>query len=188
VACIAAPACLLALHLIRGTGDPTCRRCPQCAYDLTATQGRICPECGHAAPLEAALFARRRRTWKLVITTTVASHEVRHYTKTDPEDFGERIVITRAGQPPIAIEDFKLTLGSAMAGSPTLLGIGEDITGDGIPDLAIVGFSGGAHCCLTLHVIEHGPTLRTIAQIDLANGGVLIPTDSPGIAELIASD
>jgi len=113
---------------------------------------------------------------------------VRHYTKTDPEDFGEGIVITPAGQPPIAIEDFKLTLGSVMAGSPTLPGIGEDITGDGIPDLAIVGFSGGAHCCLTLHVIELGHTLRMIAQIDLANGGALIPTESPGIAELIASD
>jgi hypothetical protein len=221
VACLGVPALIAALLAIRGSGDASRRRCPACTYDLSGTQGRTCPECGHAAPSEASLFGRRRHpfraaalltlailavtaglywdarvriyyalmpTWKLVATTTIAGHEVRHYTKTDPEDFGERIVISREGQPPIAIEDYKLTLGSAMANAPTRLGMGEDITGDGTPDLAIVGFSGGAHCCETLHVIELGPTLRTIAQIDLANGGALIPTQTPGVAELFTAD
>ena len=39
------------------------RRCPRCWYDMTATAGLRCSECGHEARREAALFRRQRR-WR----------------------------------------------------------------------------------------------------------------------------
>ena len=39
------------------------RRCPKCGYDMTATAGMPCPECGHKAANELRLFRPRRR-WR----------------------------------------------------------------------------------------------------------------------------
>lgn len=36
------------------------RRCPRCWYDLSATPGRLCPECGHEPASERRLFGTRR--------------------------------------------------------------------------------------------------------------------------------
>jgi hypothetical protein len=220
VVCIAASAAYFAFRLIRGTGDPTRRHCPACDYDLSATQGRMCPECGNTARSESATFGRRRRPvaaalslvlaitsisvglywnarwriyydlinpWTLQTTTVLAGYTVRHYSRTDPDNYRERIVISRAGQSSIALEDVTLTLGSTSASNPVRIGVGEDITGDGVPDLAIGGYSGG-HCCFTLHVIELGSRLRTLATIDLDRGGELVMTDTPSVAEVIFAD
>ena len=43
------------------------RRCPRCWYDMSATAGMKCSECGHEARREAALFRRRRRWLWLVV-------------------------------------------------------------------------------------------------------------------------
>ena len=59
---------LLTLGLGMGMGlvglrfDPSRgrRRCPKCWYDLSATTGRLCPECGHESPSERRLFSTRR--------------------------------------------------------------------------------------------------------------------------------
>lgn len=37
------------------------RRCPQCRYDMTATSGRKCPECGTEARNEKVMHRKRRR-------------------------------------------------------------------------------------------------------------------------------
>ncbi len=44
------------------THDPR-RRCPKCAYDLSATPGLKCPECGRTAKDEHRLFRKRRQWW-----------------------------------------------------------------------------------------------------------------------------
>ena len=51
-----------------------------------------------------------------------------------------------------------------------LVAMGRDITGDGQPDLVIAQWSGGANCCLTLHLFEIGPRFRKIGDIDAAFG------------------
>jgi hypothetical protein len=45
-----------------------------------------------------------------------------------------------------------------------------DITGDGILDMVIEDYSGGAHCCYSATVLELGKKFRTIANLE---GGVL---------------
>jgi len=44
----------------RDAGQKT-RRCPKCWYDMRATSGIKCPECGHQPKQEKLLFKRRRR-------------------------------------------------------------------------------------------------------------------------------
>ena len=51
-----------------------------------------------------------------------------------------------------------------------LVTMGADITGDGQPDLVVSEWSGGANCCLTLHIFEIGRRLRKIGAIDAAYG------------------
>lgn len=48
-------------------GRPGRRRwCPQCGYDLSATESRTCSECGYSSPDERD-FHRRRRRWRVVL-------------------------------------------------------------------------------------------------------------------------
>lgn len=47
----------------------------------------------------------------------------------------------------------------------TLVKMGKDITGDGQPDVVISEWSGGANCCLTIHIFEIGSTFRQIGTI-----------------------
>src|SRR3954469_20291747 len=42
------------------------RRCPKCWYDMSATIGMMCSECGHTAPREPSMFRIRRR-WRTAL-------------------------------------------------------------------------------------------------------------------------
>jgi hypothetical protein len=42
-----------------GDGRIDLRRCPRCWYDMSATDSKLCPECGHAARRESDLHQRR---------------------------------------------------------------------------------------------------------------------------------
>lgn len=50
------------LALVGFRFDPSLgrRRCPKCWYDLSATKGLLCPECGHEASTERRLYRTRR--------------------------------------------------------------------------------------------------------------------------------
>jgi len=47
------------------------RRCPKCWYDMSATTGLTCPECGRTARAERRLFRTRRRA-RLIVLAAVA--------------------------------------------------------------------------------------------------------------------
>ncbi len=46
------------------------RRCSRCWYDMSATQGRRCSECGHESPDEKGMF-RTRRAPRLVVVSLI---------------------------------------------------------------------------------------------------------------------
>ncbi len=48
--------------------------------------------------------------------------------------------------------------------------LGSDIAGTGKPQFALVGWSGGARCCYTLHLIELGSKPRQLATIPGGDG------------------
>lgn len=51
---------------------------------------------------------------------------------------------------------------------------GTDVTGDGTPDLVLLSFSGGAHCCFTLEVYALGQSFAKIAAVDGENSPPLL--------------
>jgi hypothetical protein len=61
---------------------------------------------------------------------------------------------------------------SASASGMTLREIGRDLTGDGVPDLVVEEFSGGAHCCTVDVVLGLGESLEAHGTIDAEDGDV----------------
>jgi len=51
-----------------------------------------------------------------------------------------------------------------------LVTMGKDLTGDGQPDLLISEWTGGANCCLLLHIFQIGSDFRKIADLDAQFG------------------
>jgi hypothetical protein len=64
-----------------------------------------------------------------------------------------------------------------------------DVTGDGFPEALIAEWSGGAHCCFTLHVFQFEPAFRT-QQIDLGDSdcGVFVQADDDLALEICQPD
>ena len=58
-------------------------------------------------------------------------------------------------------------------GSLNPLRPGTNITGNGIPNLVISEYSGGAHCCTTLHIYELGDEFREVDTIEAYDGGAV---------------
>ena len=74
-------------------------------------------------------------------------------------------------------------------GAPVLR-IGEDITGRGIPNLVIVEWTGGAHCCMFIYLFELGEEARLLTDLFLGHNDTFYFTDmtkDPGL-ELVAYD
>jgi hypothetical protein len=66
---------------------------------------------------------------------------------------------------------------------------GTDINGNGIPDLIVTEWTGGAHCCYTAHVFELGEAFRKIGEIPGRDGGLLFrDLDRDGIYEAVVQD
>lgn len=66
-----------------------------------------------------------------------------------------------SGAPGCRVEVFSLQGGMAFhaedAGIRLLQPAGTDLSGDGVPDVALEGYSGGAHCCWTYWILSLGP-------------------------------
>lgn len=68
--------------------------------------------------------------------------------------------------------------------------LGDDLTGNGVPDLFIEGYSMGAHCCFEYHLFELGAEgLKLLWHGFTADAGaVLKDLDGDGEAEIITAD
>lgn len=51
---------------------------------------------------------------------------------------------------------------------------GDDLTGDGVPNLLIEGYSLGAHCCFTYHLLSLGETLEVVWAADTRDSGIML--------------
>lgn len=67
--------------------------------------------------------------------------------------------------------------------------IGTDITGDGSPDVVLVDWSGGAHCCDTYYIFELREPLH-VMSFGLGDGGISFENldDAPGLELKIGDD
>lgn len=108
----------------------------------------------------------------------------------DPIKPVRHVEILAADGETISIVGFHVSIGAEFAEPGTASGIDEDITGDGVPDLVISDYSGGAHCCLTYYIFSVEPDGRVapIAQLDLADGGMLSDRDGDSVPDVVTSD
>lgn len=75
------------------------------------------------------------------------------------------------------------------AASVTLEHIGTDLTGDGTPDLVVVEFSGGLHCCTRATLLSLGTTFIERGSVQGGHGDVTFEdVDGGGTFEARAGD
>jgi hypothetical protein len=96
----------------------------------------------------------------------------------DEENGGERVEVRARGETLFKTGlEHRVAIG-APPGIPTpLVPLGSDVNGNGVPDVVVYGWSGGAHCCFTLWVLELGKSVTEIAKVDGGN-------HAPGLANL----
>lgn len=75
-------------------------------------------------------------------------------------------------------------------GKPRLLNGARDITGDGIKDVVVTNYSGGAHCCYTYKVFSLGSEFSQIADLAVQDAGASVfeDKDGDGIYEFVTWD
>jgi len=62
---------------------------------------------------------------------------------------------------------------------------GTDMTGEGIPDLLVTEWSGGAHCCYSFHVFRLGGEFKKIQTIPVFDADESAFVQRPGIPGLV---
>lgn len=205
---------LLFLALLRDRSRGR-QRCPKCWYDMSgnATTPARCPECGHIAQTPAELLKTRRRwlwvlpallliapifivagalhgaklyyavmpRWKLVEAASSGGSEVLRYAVRNPDDWGERVVVRGGGKELLSHEDHSISLNGYNHTRETLI----DADNNGVKEAVIECYSGGAHCCYRVYIVELRPTGPVIvADIDARNGmGVEQAADSGATGE-----
>ncbi len=66
---------------------------------------------------------------------------------------------------------------------------GRDITGEGNPDLVVFTYSGGAHCCTRVYVVDLGPEVRVFqAGIDSNCVGEFRDLEGDSVPEYLTCD
>jgi hypothetical protein len=66
---------------------------------------------------------------------------------------------------------------------------GTDLTGEGQPDVVVMEYSGGAHCCSTFHIFQLGNSFRQVDSINGEHGDIQFKDlDGDGIPEIVLQD
>ena len=65
---------------------------------------------------------------------------------------------------------------------------GKDINGDGVPDVVLESYSGGAHCCWTYYIISLGPKPGLITQVYNERPPIFVENKRTGKMEMHTLD
>jgi hypothetical protein len=186
-------------------------RCPECGHEAKRERDLLRPRrrwhwalLGLLGVLLApgALVYRQfdERGWywllpqyKTIRSETVNGWRIDLQEIRDPKVIGgQRLVLKRTGCPTFTIDGWRLQLGGATSSSPDQprVGLGEDLTGDGLADLIVADHSGGAHCCMTYRILSLAEDrIRQLQMFDTQNaGGRFHDLDDDGLPELETSD
>jgi hypothetical protein len=112
------------------------------------------------------------------------------------DDKGSRgsLEIYRGGEKVYSLAGHRFSFGHVYSDEPTLddelIAIGKDITGNGVPNLVVSEWTGGAHCCFLFHVYELGARFREVAVIDAGHGDFshFSNHDGVGALEFVTAD
>lgn len=65
---------------------------------------------------------------------------------------------------------------------------GQDVNGDGNPDLVLEGYSGGAHCCWTYYIVSLGDQPGLLTKFENERGAGFVVNKNTGRMEIHALD
>lgn len=108
-----------------------------------------------------------------------------------PWGVGQRARIRSADGSTLLLNEHRFWLGGERSdGNLPRVGLGDDITGNGMGNLVIVEWSGGAHCCEKDYIFEisRDGVAREVAVIDARDGGGFEDLDGDGVYEFVMSD
>lgn len=104
-------------------------------------------------------------------TRNVAGFQIRISANPDRKDQSCRAVVLDKNQKAIfSAEDERFSIDLA----------GQDVNGDGAPDVVIYGYSGGAHCCWTYYVISLGEHPGLIAKFKNERDAAFLKDEDSG--------
>lgn len=100
----------------------------------------------------------------------------------------ELLPVADPSRPSFVLTGRRLTLGTGEEGRR--FGIGNDVNGDGTPDLIVSEWSGGAHCCTRDYVISLADDPRVLDTIyaEHSDGRTWEDLDGDGRPEVILND
>ncbi len=133
-------------------------------------------------------FAQAQTTEKIAKSLKLDGYEIQFIA--DPEiPFTASMKVSREGQP-VYRGAFVTHLGAldeepGARNSAFPLPPGTDVTGNGKPNLALLAFSGGAHCCFTLEIYQLEPNFAQLAKIEGENSPPLLKQPEEGGAYTI---
>jgi len=107
----------------------------------------------------------------------------------DDVDVGA-LLILKNGKIVLANEGYRYYIGQSGGGKDSdFIRNGQDLTGDGIPNIVVYHWSGGWHCCNTVYIFSLGDELELIDTLDLMDSEFHFEDiDSDGVWEIVARD
>ncbi|MCB9844760.1 MAG: hypothetical protein H6811_02070 [Phycisphaeraceae bacterium] len=109
-------------------------------------------------------------------------------TWTDAEHTGQKLEIVHGGN------TYRTQIGQDFSLENGLLDSqfrqGDDLTGDGRPDIVVREWSGGAQCCYTFYLLTLGDPVEELARVDADHGELsgFDDVDGDGIVEFVGND
>jgi hypothetical protein len=86
------------------------------------------------------------------------------------------------------IDSHKKVVFSASDHAFSIVLVGQDVNGDGVPDVVFEGYSGGAHCCWTYYVVSLGENSGLIKEFENQRGAGFRRNKSTGRVEIATMD
>jgi hypothetical protein len=117
--------------------------------------------------------------WKLVEEVRVNDAYISRYRVRNPDAIfvSERVTLRSNGKTLIDHEDQTISLSGYKHERQTLI----DLNNDGVKEAVIECYSGGAHCCYRVYIVELRPDgAALVADVDAQNGALFQPPPSAG--------